>query len=57
MPPRRHLCQGLPAQLGERFAVAVRELDATGDLLAEQAILDNQVRIAQPEFFVNRRSN
>jgi hypothetical protein len=58
---RRYLFQGLLAQplahLGERFAVAVRELDATGDLLAENAILGDQVCIAQPELFVNRRGD
>jgi hypothetical protein len=56
---RRQLFQGLLAhllaQLGERFAVAVRELDATRNLLAEHAILCGHIGIAQPELFVNRR--
>jgi len=55
---RRNLFQGLvvslPANLGEFFAIAIRELHATIDLLAENAILSYQVRIAQPELFVNR---
>jgi hypothetical protein len=58
---RRYLFQSLLAQLltqlGERFAVAVHEVDATSDLLAENAILGDQVRIAQPELFVNRRGD
>jgi hypothetical protein len=57
----RHFFQGLLAQLlaqlGERFAVAVRELDAPSDLLAEDAILGDQVRIVQPELFLNRRGD
>jgi hypothetical protein len=55
---RRNLCQGLLVQLlanlGEFFAIAIRELHATSDLLTEHAILCYQVRIAKPEFFVNR---
>src|SRR5437588_11484657 len=43
---RRHLFQGLLAQLlaqlGERFAVAVCELDAPSDLLAEHAMFCDQ---------------
>src|SRR5262252_2832937 len=56
---RRNLFQSLFAQLlaklGECFAVAVREVYTTADLLAEHTILGYQVRIAQPEFFINRR--
>src|SRR6266446_9169552 len=55
---RRHRFQGLLAQLlaqlSERFAVAVRELDATSDLRAEHAILGDHAGIAQPDLFVNR---
>jgi hypothetical protein len=54
----RHLSQGLFAQLlakpGECFAITVREVHTTVDVLAEQAILGDQVRIAKPELFVNR---
>ena len=57
----RHLCQGFLAQplakLGECFAIAIRELHATVDLLTENAILGDQVRIAKPERFVNRRGD
>jgi hypothetical protein len=55
---RRDLCQDFLAQfspyLGERSAVAVGERHTPVDLLAEQAILGDQVRIAQPELFVYR---
>ena len=55
---RRNLFQSLfaqlLAQLGECFAIAVREVHTTADLLAENTILGYQVCIAQPEFFVNR---
>jgi len=55
---RRHLCQGFLAQLlaklGECFAIAIRELHATVDLLTENAILGDQVRITKSELFVNR---
>src|SRR5712692_1684518 len=55
---RRYLFQGLLAQLlaklGEYLAITIRELHAAVDLLAENAILGSQVRIAQPELFVNR---
>ena len=58
---RRHLCQGLLAQLlahrGECVAIALRELHATRDLLTEQVILGDQVRITQPELLVNRRGD
>jgi hypothetical protein len=58
---RRHLFQSLfaalLAKLGECFAIAVREVHTTADLLAENAILGYQVRIAQPELFVNRRGD
>jgi hypothetical protein len=58
---RRNLCQGLLAQLlanlGECLAIAIRELHTTSDLLTENAILCYQVRIAKPEFFVNRRGD
>jgi hypothetical protein len=55
----RNLCQGLLAQLlahlGECLAIVIRKLHATSDLLTEHAILGDQVRIAKPELFVNRR--
>ena len=55
---RRNLCQGFLAQLlaklGECCAIAIRELHPTVDLLTENAILGDQVRIAKPELFVNR---
>jgi hypothetical protein len=55
---RRNLFQSLFAQLlaklGECFAIADHEVHTTADLLAENTILGYQVRIAQPEFFVNR---
>jgi hypothetical protein len=58
---RRNLFQSLFAQLlaklGECFALAIREVHTTTDLLAENTILGYQVRIAQPEFFVNRRGD
>src|SRR6516165_7425388 len=58
---RRNRFQGLFAQLlaklGEDFAIAVREVHTTTDLLAENAILGYQVRIAKPELFVNRRGD
>jgi hypothetical protein len=54
----RYLFQRLFAQLlaklGECLAIADREVHTTADLLAEHTILGYQVRIAQPEFFVNR---
>jgi hypothetical protein len=43
--------------LSECSAIAVGELYATGELLAENAILGDQVRIAQAELFVNRRGD
>ena len=58
---RRHLFQSrfaeLLAKLGEYVAIAVREAHTTANLLAEQAILGEQVCIAQPELFVNRRGD
>jgi hypothetical protein len=58
---RRHRCQGLLVQLlanlGECFTITIRELHAASDLLTENAILCHQVRIAQPELFVNRRGD
>jgi hypothetical protein len=58
---RRHRCQGLLVQLlahlGECLAIAIRERHATRDLLPEQAILRDQVRMAKPELLVNRRSD
>jgi hypothetical protein len=58
---RRDLCQGLLAQfspyLGECSAIAVGERHAPIDLLTEQAILGDQVCIAQPELFVYRRGD
>lgn len=54
----RHLFQDFPAQLltnrDKFFALAIRELHAGSDLLAENAILGYQVRMAQPDLFVNR---
>ena len=40
--------------LSEEATIAVTELYTTANLLAENAILGSQVRIAEPEFFVNR---
>jgi hypothetical protein len=58
---RRHLCQRLLPQLlpqlSKGAAITIRQLHATADLLAQDAILGAQVRIAQPEPFVNRRGN
>jgi hypothetical protein len=58
---RRNLCQGLLTQLladlSECLAIALCELHATTDLLTENAIFCYQVRIAKPEFFVNRRGD
>src|SRR5262249_43361752 len=58
---RRHLVQSLFAELlaklGEYVAIAVREVHTTANLLAEQAILGEQVCIAQPDLFVNRRGD
>jgi hypothetical protein len=58
---RRNLFQSLFAELlaklGEYFAIAVREVHTTANLLAEQAILGEQVCIAKPELFVNRRGD
>ena len=55
------LCEGLLAQLltdlGQCFALMVSEVHAPGDLLAENAILGCQVRMTQPELFVNRCGN
>ena len=45
------------ADLSECFAIAIRELHATTDLLTEHAIFCYQVRIAKPEFCVNRLGN
>ena len=54
---RRHLLQRLLAQLladfGERLALAVVELDAPFDLLAQDAILCHQVLIAQEELLIH----
>ena len=44
------------ADLSECFAIAIRELHATTDLLTEHAIFCYQVRIAKPEFCVNSNS-
>jgi hypothetical protein len=58
---RRNLFQGLLTQLltklSEDATIAVTELYTTADLLAENAILGCQVRIAEPECFVNRRGD
>ena len=58
---RRHLFQSLfvqlLAKLGECFAIADRKVYTTADLLAEHTILGYQVRMAQPEFFVNKRGD
>jgi hypothetical protein len=61
-PDNRHdLLEGLLAQLlaklGGGLTVAISQLHATSDLLTEHAIFCDQVRIAQPELFVNRRSD
>jgi hypothetical protein len=58
---RRNLCQGLLTQLladlSECFAIAIRELHATTDLLTENTIFCYQVPTAKPEFFVNGLGN
>jgi hypothetical protein len=57
---RRDLLEGLLAQLltklSEGLTVAISQLHATSDLLAEDTILCGYVGIAQPELFVNRRA-
>jgi hypothetical protein len=54
----RDLFQGLLAQLlanvGKGFALAVRQLHTTAQLLVEGTVLRYKVGITQPELFVNR---
>jgi hypothetical protein len=56
---RRNLCQGLLPQrlprLSKSAAITIRPPHATANLLAEYAMLSDQVRIAQPELFIHRR--
>ena len=58
---RRDLFQGLLAELlaklSEGLTIAIAELHATSDLLAEDTILCGYVGIAQPKLFVNRRTD
>jgi hypothetical protein len=54
----RDLLECFPTQLltnlGQGVTVAIAQLYATRDLLAEDAVLCGEVRIAEPEFFVHR---
>jgi hypothetical protein len=58
---RCDLFQGLLAELlaklSEGSAIAIAELHATSDLLAEDTILCGYVGITHPKLFVNRRPN
>jgi hypothetical protein len=57
----RDFFQGLPAQLlpqdSKGAAIAIRQLHSIVDLLAQNAILGDQVSIAQPDLFIDRRSD
>jgi hypothetical protein len=57
----RDLCEGFLAQLltkrSEDSTILIGRRHATGDLLAQKAILGDQVRMTQPECFVNRRGD
>ena len=54
----RDLLECFPTQLlpnlGQGVTVAIAERHATRELLAEEAVLCGEVRIAEPELFVNR---
>jgi len=58
---RRDLFQGLLAELlaklSEGLTIAIAQLHATSDLLAEDTILCGYVGITQPKLFVNRRTD
>jgi hypothetical protein len=55
---RRDLLECFPTQLltnlGQGVTVAIAQLQAARDLLAEDAVLCGEVCIAEPEFFVHR---
>jgi hypothetical protein len=50
----QRLLAELLADLSQYFAIAVRQVQPTVDLLAEEAVLSYQILVAQPELFVNR---
>jgi len=47
----------LSADLGQSQTLSVTELDTSLDLVTSDAVFDNEVRIAEQEFFVNRARN